>query len=214
MLRNARFLIALIVFISAAYVFADDQEKATKEIKKISAISVDSNMRSVVNRTFADALKVGRLDLVRQRKDMTVNYGDLFLLTQLGSGVKVDDITEQLKAGKSLIDIANGDHINWKQVSVEAKKLNKKIDDNIVKYFGDTKKQVSIDQADGYDAKADKVPADSNLSKDEYAEAQARYSHLLELSSQRLPTGDANVRNQGQGEATPTIGSPQSSPGR
>jgi len=212
MLRNARFLIALIVFISAAYVFADDQEKATKEIKKISAISVDSNMRSVVNRTFADALKVGRLDLVRQRKDMTVNYGDLFLLTQLGSGVKVDDITEQLKAGKSLIDIANGDHINWKQVSVEAKKLNKKIDDNIVKYFADTKKQASRDQADGYDAKADKVPADSNLSKEDYAEAQARYSHLLQLSGQQLPTGDANVRNQGQGESTPTVGQPRSGP--
>ena len=48
--------------------FADDQDKATKEIKKITSISVDSNMRAIVNRTMADMLKAKRLDLVKDRQ--------------------------------------------------------------------------------------------------------------------------------------------------
>ncbi len=180
--------------------FADDQDKATKEIKKITSISVDSNMRAIVNRTMADMLKAKRLDLVKERQDMNLNYGDLFLAQQLAaSGVKMDDIAAQLKSGKTMLDIANANHANWKEINSDAKKLNKKIDDNIEKSFTDAKKQAALNMADDYDAKADKVPADSNISKDEYAEAQARYTHLHEASGAALPTGDANGINQGPG---------------
>jgi hypothetical protein len=87
---------------------ADDQEKGTKEIKKITSIAVDTNMRAIVNRTMADLLKAKRLDLVKQRQDMNLNYGDLFLAQQLAaSGVKMDDIAAQLKSGKTVLDIAN-----------------------------------------------------------------------------------------------------------
>ena len=180
--------------------FADDQDKATKEIKKITSISVDSNMRAIVNRTMADMLKAKRLDLVKERQDMNLNYGDLFLAQQLAaSAVKMDDIAAQLKAGKTMLDIANANHANWKEINSDAKKLNKKIDDNIEKSFTDAKKQAALNMADDYDAKADKVPADSNISKDEYAEAQARYTHLHDAAGAGLPTGDANGINQGPG---------------
>ena len=180
--------------------FADDQEKGTKEIKKITSIAVDTNMRAIVNRTMADLLKAKRLDLVKERQDMNLNYGDLFLAQQLAaSGVKMDDIAAQLKSGKTVLDIANANHANWKEINSEAKKLNKKIDDNIQKFFTDSKKQTALNMADDYDAKADKVPADSNISKDEYAEAQARYTHLHDAAGAALPTGDANGINQGAG---------------
>ena len=105
---------------------ADDQEKGTKEIKKITSISVDSNMRSVVNRTMADMLKVKRLDLAKERQEMNLNYGDLFLMHQLtAGGAKMEDIAAQLKTGKKIFDIANDNHANWKQINSEAKKLNK-----------------------------------------------------------------------------------------
>jgi hypothetical protein len=176
---------------------ADDQDKATKEIKKITSISVDSNMRAIVNRTMADMLKAKRLDFVKERQDMNLNYGDLFLAQQLAAGgVKMDDIAAQLKAGKTMLDIASANHANWKEINSDAKKLNKKIDDNIEKYFSDTKKQTALNQADDYDAKADKVPADSNISKDEYAEAQVRYTHLHDAAGAGLPTGNANTLNQ------------------
>ena len=184
--------------------FADDQEKGTKEIKKITSIAVDTNMRAIVNRTMADLLKAKRLDLVKQRQDMNLNYGDLFLAQQLAaSGVKMDDIAAQLKSGKTVLDIANANHANWKEINSEAKKLNKKIDDNIEGYFHDGKKLAAIDRADQYNPQADKVPADTEINKDEYADAQKRYQHLHDLTFAQLPTGDANVRNSGQGSGAP-----------
>jgi hypothetical protein len=198
-MKNAtiRFFVLLFTVALAMAAFADDQEKATKEIKRITSISVDSNMRAIVNRTTADMLKANRLDLVKERQNMNLTYGDLFLAQELAaSGVKMDDIAAQLKSGKTMVDIANANHANWKQINSEAKKLNKKIDDNIEKYFSDTKKQTALNQADDYDPKADKVPADTSISKDEYAEAQSRYTRLHDASGAALPTGDANTMNQ------------------
>jgi len=196
-----RFFVLVFTVAVAMTAFADDQEKATKEIKQITSISVDANMRSIVNRTMADMLKAKRLDLVKERHDLNVNYGGLFLAHQLtAAGVKMEDIAAQLKAGKKIFDIANDGHANWKEINSEAKKLNKKIDDNIEKNFRDAKKLAAVDQADQYDAKADKVSADSDISKDEYTEAQNRYQHLHDVvSSSQLPIGDANLRNSGAG---------------
>ena len=201
-----RFFVLVFAVTLATAAFADDQEKATKEIKKITSISVDSNMRSIVNRTMADTLKVGRLDLVKERQDMNLNYGVVFLAHELvAGGAKMDDIAARLKAGKKIFDIANDDHANWKQINSEAKKLNKKIDDNIEKYFKDSKKQAALDQSDNYDAKADKVAADSDISKDEYAEAQTRYQQLHDVVGAGLPTGNANVMNSGAGAGVPGV---------
>jgi hypothetical protein len=204
------FFVLVFTITLAVTAFADDQGKATKEIKNITSISVDSNMRSVVNRTMADMLKARRLDLAKERQEMNLNYGGLFLAQQLAaSGVKMEDITSQLKSGKTIFDIANANHANWKQINSEAKKLNKKIDDNIEKYFADSKKQTALNQGDDYDAKADKVPADSDISKDEYADAQKRYQQLHDLASSQLPTGDANTINQ-QGPAAASAPPPAS----
>jgi hypothetical protein len=50
-------------------------------------------MRSIVNRTMADMLKVNRLDLVKQRQELNLNYGALFLVRQLtAGGAKMEDI--------------------------------------------------------------------------------------------------------------------------
>jgi len=158
---------------------------------------MDPNMRSIVNRTMADMLKARRLDLVKERQDLNVNYGGLFLLQQLtAGGAKMEDIAAQLKAGKTIFDVANDNHANWKQINSDAKKLNKKIGDNIVNYFRDSKKQAALDQAEEYDAKADHVAADADISKDEIADAQSRFQHLHDVASSQLPTGDANVKNQ------------------
>ena len=108
----------------------------------------------------------------------------------------MEDITAQLKAGKTILDIANANHANWKEINSDAKKLNKKIDENIEKSFTDTKKQAALTSADHSDAKADKVPGDSDITKDEYAEAQARFTRLHDAAGAALPTGDANTIGQ------------------
>jgi hypothetical protein len=201
----------LLAFVLVLPGLADDQEKAINEIKKISAFAVDSNMRSVVNRTMADMLKAKRLDLVKQRQEMNLNYGNLFLAHELTTGgLTMEQIAAELKAGKSILDIANG-HANWKQIDSEAKKLNHKIDDNVEKYLQNPKKGQGQDEADDYDATADKVAADSDISKDEYADAQKRYQRLSEMAGSHLPTGDANAKNQGQGSSTPVVAPPTTS---
>jgi hypothetical protein len=205
-----RFFVLVFTATLAITAFADDQEKATKEIKNVTSISVDSNMRSIVNRTMADMLKARRLDLVKERQEMNLNYGGLFLAQQLtASGIKMEDIKAQLKSGRTIFDIANVNHANWKQINSDAKRLNKKIDDNIERYFADTKKQTALNQGDDYDAKEDKVPADSDISKDEYADAQKRYQQLHDLAGSQLPTGDANTINQ-QGSAAASAPPPAS----
>jgi len=209
----ARFLIVVIALAIALPAFGDDQEKAQKEIKKITAISTDNNMRSVVNLSMSGMLNVKRLDLVKERQQMNLNYGGLFLAHQLAAGgAKMEDIAAQLKAGKNIFDIANDQHANWKQIADAAKKLNKKIDDNMGKWFESSKKQAERDQADDYVSQQDKVAADSEVSKQELADAQNRFQHVHDVVSAQLPVGDANARNNGAGSQAPAV--PSMSPGR
>jgi len=193
-----RFLIVFIALAITLPALADDQEKAQKEIKKISAIATDANMRSVVNLSMSEVLNVKRLDLVKERQDTNLNYGGLFLAHQLvTSGAKMEDIAAQLKAGKNIFDIANDQHANWKEIGNQAKKANKKIDDNMGKWFQNNKKQAQQDQADGYVAQQDGVPADSDVSKAELADAQARYQHVHDMLGNQIPgAGDASTVNQ------------------
>ncbi|MGO9088951.1 MAG: hypothetical protein ACLQBK_27420 [Candidatus Sulfotelmatobacter sp.] len=198
---RARSLVVLLALV-ALPAFADDQEKAQKEIKKVTTIASDPNTRSIVNTTMSEMLNVKRLDLVKDRQDLNLNYGGIFLALQLtAGGTKMEDLASQLKGGKSIFDIANDQHANWKQINSEAKKLNKKIDDNLAKWFQNAKKQTERDQADNYVVQQDRVAADSDASKEELAEAQRRYQQVHDMVSSRLPTGDANV--QGNMPITP-----------
>jgi hypothetical protein len=191
-----RLLIVLVAIAVALPAFADDQEKAQKEIKKITAISTDNNVRSVVNLSVSETFNVKRLDLVKERADMNLNYGGLFLAYQLvAGGAKMEDIAAQLKAGKNIFDIANDQHANWKQINDAAKKLNKRIDDNMGKWFVNNKKQAERDNADDYVAQQDRVAADNDVSKSELADAQTRYQHVHDALGSQLPQGDANTIN-------------------
>jgi len=207
----ARILMVVCAFALVIPAFADDQEKAQKEIKKISAITSDASMRALVNRTMADMLNVKRLDLVKERQSMNLNYGGVFLAHQLmAGGAKMDDIAAALKSGKSIFDVANDQHANWKQIANDAKKMNKKIDDNIEKYFQNTKKETEKNNADDYVVQDDHTAADQDVSKAELADAQSRYQHLHDMAAASLPTGDANERNNGVGPASPSM--PSSAP--
>jgi hypothetical protein len=201
-----RVFIALFALALAVPAFADDQEKAQKEINKITAIATDANVRSVVNLSMSEMLSVKRLDLVKERHDLNLNYGGLFLAHQLtAAGAKMEDIAAQLKSGKKIFDIASDQHANWKQIDYAAKKLNKKIDDNMGKWFQNNKKQAQRDQADDYIAQQDKVDADSDVDKQELADAQSRYQHVHDLAAQQLPAGDANTRNNSVGTFTAPV---------
>jgi hypothetical protein len=166
-------LLALTVTIPA---FGDDQQKADKQLHKITALATDATGRRVVSVTVADTLAAKRPDLVLERRTMNMNYGDLFIAHVLvKSGTKMDDIAAQLKAGKKMGQIASEQHADWKQIAADAKKLNAKVEDNLYNHFLNGKPLTERDAAEGYDPMIDGVAADNDVSKDEIAEAEHTY---------------------------------------
>ena len=175
------------VFLSAAFLtlalsasaFGDDQQKAEKLLHKVTAMATDATGRRVVSMSMTDMLGAKRPDLVNERRTMGISYGDLFLAhTLVKNGAKMEDIAAQLKAKKSMADIANDQHADWKQIASDAKKLNSKMEDTLYKHFMKPKADVDRDQADKYDPNYDGVMADNDVSKEEIADAEDTYGKL------------------------------------
>jgi hypothetical protein len=176
MKRLSHFSIALLVLAIAIPAFSDDQQKADKQLHKITALATDATGRRVVSVTVADTLEAKRPDLVVERRTMNLNYGDLFVAHVLvKSGTKMDDIATQLKAGKKMGQIADERHADWKQIAADAKKMNAKVEDNLYNHFLNGKPLAERDATEAYDPMIDGVAADNDVSKDEIAEAERTY---------------------------------------
>ena len=107
---------------------------------------------------------------------MNLNYGDLFIAhCVVKNGARLEDIAAQLKAGKKIAQIADAQHLDWKQLAEGARKLNAKMEDNLYKHFLNAKVDTARDVADGYDPTIDGVVADNNVSEDEIADAARVY---------------------------------------
>ena len=146
-----RHLIGLAIFlcvVGVALAPADDQEKAEKELNRITAMAADMTCHRIVSMTVADKLNVKRADLVQERRQLNLNYGSLFLAHQLANGGDLKDVTAGLQSGKSLAQIAKEQHANWKEIQQAAKKLNRKIEENLYNYFIDDRPLRARDQAD------------------------------------------------------------------
>lgn len=181
--------------------FSDDQQKAEKQLRKITAMATDATGRRVVSITVADTLAAKRSDLVMERRTMNLNYGELFIAHQLvNNGAKMDDIAARLKAGKNIGQIANDQHADWKQFAADAKKLNAKMEDNLYKHFLNGKPDADRDAADGYDPMMDGVAADNSVSKDEIADAEHTYLTWRDRADKaRASSLDSSTEKAAQG---------------
>jgi len=228
MSRFIRYGAILLVLAASLPAFSDDQDKATKELNKVAAIGWDATARAVVSRAVTDTFGLKRSDVVQQRQTMGINYASLFLAEELvKNGAKMDDIAAALKSGKKMTQIANDQHVNWKLIAVDAKKLNAKIDDGIYKHFLDDRADKARDAADGYDITRDYVADDRNVEKSDVDAAGDRYlmwkdraiaaggnHHGLDTAAAQAAYDD-HVRNggpQGTPGSGPTAGG-NSSPG-
>jgi hypothetical protein len=174
--RRVNFWIILLALTLAVPAFADDQQKAEKELHKITAMATDPTGRRVVSITVADILEAKRTDLVLERRAMNINYGDLFIAHGLvKNGAKMEDISVQLKTGQNIRQIASAQHLDWKQMTVDAKKLNAKMEDNLYKHFINATADTARDVAEAYDPTIDGVAADNDVSKGDIEEAQRTY---------------------------------------
>jgi len=175
-MRLTRCVLLLVLLTLPLLASADDQKKAEKQTNKISAMAADLTGRRVVNFSMAQHFNVKRSDLVRERRENNLNYGDLFIVQSLvAGGAKLTDIADQLTARKPLTDIANQSHADWKQIAEDAKKLNKEIEDNLYDFFLNDRAVKNTDPSYVYDPTYDGVRADLEVSKEDLADAQDRY---------------------------------------
>lgn len=171
----ASYLLVFALFSSFSSM-ADDQQKAEKQLRRISAMAADVTARGIVSRTMSDLLNISRDQLVRERRAMNLSYGSVFLAHEVSArGVKMLDIALQLQAHKTLFQIANEHNADWKQIAADAKRLNGKFEDSIYRHFLRSDKDKARDLSEKYDAGQDWVKADSEATQAELEEAQATY---------------------------------------
>jgi hypothetical protein len=193
MMRRLLFSLILIPLLPL-FSSADDQQKAQKLLNQVKAMATDPAGRRAVSLATSEMVSVSRAELVRYRRAMDIDYGDLFIAYELvKSGAKMDDIVAQRKSGKTIWQIAEARVADWKQIANEAKKLNSRLEANLLKHFTNQKNSVERDRGDGYDPFLDNVIADGNVSQKDIEEAQKRYiflhDHAGVTSDAMLDTG-------------------------
>ena len=183
----------LLVFAGAVSASCDDQQKACRELAKVTAMAMDPAGKRAVSLAASEMLLMERMPLVRERHQLNITYGDLFLLYQLVKrGANMNDLAPQMKSGKTVWQIAAEMHPDWREITNEAKKLNNRIDANLLKHFANQKAGTALDQTEGYDPFLDSVNADANVSQKDLDDAQKRYvflrDHTRVISDSTLDT--------------------------
>ena len=177
-------VLAAITVLVAASAFADDQQKAEKQIRIMTAMSRDDTARSIISRAFADEFKMQRPELVAQRRALGLNYGSFFVAHELlQSGAKLDQIVTQLRARRTILEIGNASHADWKRIADDAKKMNKRINDSIYKHFLHSKPDAQRDLLEHYSPSADLVRADADATPGEIVKAQQEYVFWRNLAA-------------------------------
>ncbi len=186
----------------------DDRRKSQKETRKFTAMATDATGRRIVSITMADHFGVKRIELVRQRRAMNLNYGSLFIAHELTrAGAKMLDIALRLHAGRTIWQVADEKNADWKRIANDAKKLNKGIDANLYQYFVDGGDFQDRDTQDEYRVIQDGVRADNDVSLNDVDEAHRVYqwwrerasvnrAGMLDTSTERAAYDD-HVRNGG-----------------
>jgi hypothetical protein len=194
----------LVLLVGLASAWGDDQQKAEKQLNRIAAMAADLTGHRIVSMTMADFLKLKRADLVEQRRQMNLNYGSLFLAHQLAPGGDLRALAAGLQGGRHLMQIANDQHANWKDILQTAKKLNRKIEDNLYNHYINDEPFRARDMADQYDPRVDLVKADNDVPQNELEAAQDVYARAQQLAREhggrqdsRLGTADEQAARYG-----------------
>jgi hypothetical protein len=173
---------------------ADDLQKAEKQMRMMTAMSRDDTARSIVSRTFSDVFKMERRRLIAERKSLGLNYGSLFLAHELvASGVDMQQIVELLGTRENMLQVAIALHANWKRVAVDARQMNKHINNNIYNHFMYAEKDKERDMLDGYNPDSDLVPADKDAKAEEIRLAAADYVFWRNLAGSKSQANGSSV---------------------
>jgi hypothetical protein len=181
-------------------VFADDRAKAEKELRKVAALASDNTARRVVSRVESVMLNTPRADLIMQRRMMNLNYGTLFLVHYLtSSGAKVEEVAAKTTHGQSMYDVANAQHVDWKLVAADAKKLNTNIEKALLEYFAHRGDMNDLDLKEGYDPITDLFAMDTkDISDHDLEAARDEYQRCKERGVQKKGSGPVSELEEHQ----------------
>lgn len=200
MRRSTCGMVVIGLLIAALPARSDDQQKAEKQVRRITAMAVDITGRRMVSKSLAESLKLPRVLFVQERKALNLSYGSLFVMHQLtAGGADFRQLAAQLKAGKNVWDAGNALNTNWRQIAAEAKRFNDRVDDNIYKHFTNEKNSKAddvLDAAEGYDAERDRIRPDMEVLPEELSEAERRYIFWRDQASQRQDAKLDTMREQ------------------
>ena len=163
-------------------------------------MATDKTGRRMVSMSIADSFKIARPILVEERRKIGLDYGSFFVVRQLlARGVKMTDINSGLNAGKTIWQIGDEQHADWKEIAADAKKLNARIEDYIYRHFLN-KKNDEADQerdlADKYDIARDAVRTDFDVTPKEMLDAQVRYLFWRDEASKSRGAGHMTSRDR------------------
>ena len=156
---------------------AEDQEKAEKLLRRLTALAVDPAARPLVSQAVAEFLKVPRAELVRQRRATNLSYGTVFLARRLAApSMTMESISAQLHQGRTIWQIGDARHADWRQITSDAKKLNDRIEDSFYDFFRKGHLDRTPWATEEYDAAKDSVAADQQgVTEQDIAAARDTY---------------------------------------
>ena len=179
---------------------SDDRQRAKKQVRKITAMATDKVGRRMVSMSIADGFKLQRPELVDERRRIGLDYGSFFVARELvAKGAKIADIASELNSGKTIWQIAEESHLDWKQLAADARKQNNRIEDYIYRHFLNKKNDLADQQrdlAEKYDIAHDAVRTDFNVTQQEMVEAQQRYIFWRDLAGNSQGSGSMSPRER------------------
>ena len=186
-LRRITFLLVLIAATTLGFA-ASPQEKAQRELSHISALASDASTRAVVNEQVAKVLGQERAKVVDERKELHLSYGNLYLISELTkNNTSFDDIAAQIKAGKSVTDIANAQNADWKKIANDVKAFQKTLQNALVASMENGGKATTVSapaKPDAYNARADWFDFDGkSYDNDDLAWALTTFSAARERAA-------------------------------
>ncbi|HZP18473.1 MAG TPA: hypothetical protein VFB00_10930 [Terriglobales bacterium] len=184
MRRIARLFTVLLVLAVVLPALADDQQKAVKQMRLMTAMARDATARAIISRAFSDTFKVARPQLVAERKFLGLSYGNFLLARQMMlSGSTLQQIADQLRAGRTILQIAGDARVDWKRIASEAKKMNNRIHDRIYDHFLHDGPDKERDRAEQYDPANDVVSDDADTTPEEILKAANEYVFWRNLAA-------------------------------
>jgi hypothetical protein len=175
-------------------------------------MATDPTGRRVVNATMAAAFKSSPMGLVRERRYLNLNYGSMFVAHALiANGTDIGYMDLALRQGKNIFEIADGLKVDWARLADDAKKLNRKIEENLYLHFLHDRRDPAQDSVEGYQLGADGVPADNDVSDGQIDQAQTVYAFLHHRAAEVSRTyGDMDTAHQQAARMDHTrLGGPQ-----